>query len=49
MLTEIYVEALLVDEELVDLIEAAFLECLIDGETQELAYIFLATNLQCMH
>ena len=47
MLTEIYIEALLVDEELADLIEAAFLNGLIDGETQELAYTWLEVNHPC--
>ena len=45
MLTEIYIEAL--DEELLDLIEAAFLKGLIDGETQELAYTWLEVNHPC--
>ncbi len=47
MLTEIYIEALLVDEELADLLEAAFLKDLIDGETQELAYTWLEVNHPC--
>ena len=45
MLTEIYIEAL--DEELIDLIEAAFLKAMIDGETQELAYTWLEVNHPC--
>jgi hypothetical protein len=45
MLTEVYIEAL--DEELLDLIEAAFLKGLIDGETQELAYTWLEVNHPC--
>ncbi len=47
MLTEIYIEAVLVDEELIDLIEAAFLKGLIDGETQELVYTWLEVNHPC--
>jgi len=47
MLTELYIEALLVDEELADVIEAAFLKRLIDGETQELAYTWLEVNHPC--
>jgi len=45
MLAEIYIEVL--DEELADLIEAAFLKGLIDGETQELAYTSLEVNHPC--
>jgi len=45
MPTEIYIEAL--DEELADVIEAAFLKRLIDGETQELAYTWLEVNHPC--
>ena len=45
MLTEIYIESL--DEELLDLIEAAFRKGVIDGETQELAYIWLDVNRPC--
>ncbi len=44
-LTEIYIETL--DEELLDLKEAAFLKGLIDGETQELAYTWLEVNCPC--
>ena len=32
------------DEELVDLIERAFLEGVIDGATEDLAYIWLSVN-----
>ena len=35
------------DPELVDLIEAAFLKGMIDGETQELAYTWLEVNHPC--
>ncbi len=35
------------DPELVDLIEKAFLEGVIDGETQELAYLWLGVNHPC--
>lgn len=47
MLTETYIETLSADEELGDLIEAAFLKGLIDSETQELAYTWLAVNHPC--
>ena len=45
MFAELYIEVL--DEELADLIEAAFLEGFIDGETQELAYTWLEANHPC--
>ena len=45
MPTEIYIEVL--DEELADLIEAAFLKSLIDGEAQKLAYTWLEGNHPC--
>ena len=45
MLTEIYIEAL--DEDLADLIEAAFLMGLIDSETLKLAYTWLEVNHPC--
>ena len=45
MLTELYIEV--PDEELLDLIEAAFLEGRIDGETQELAHTWLEVNHPC--
>ncbi len=35
------------DPELVDLTEQAFLARLIDGETQELAYLWLEVNHPC--
>ena len=37
------------DEELVDLIEAAFLERQIDGETQALAFAWLERNHEGLH
>jgi hypothetical protein len=37
-------EEVLVDEELADLLEAAFLARTLDGETQELAYTRLKVN-----
>lgn len=45
MLTELYIEVL--DEELADLIEAAFLKDHIDGETQKLAYTWPEVNRPC--
>lgn len=45
MLTEIYIEALLVDEELADLIEAAYLDGQIDGNSQALAFAWLESQL----
>ena len=45
MLAETYIEVL--DEDLADLIEAAFLKGLIDGETQKLAYTWLEVNHPC--
>jgi hypothetical protein len=41
MLTELYI---VVDEELADLIEWAFLDSQIDGETQALAFAWLESN-----
>jgi hypothetical protein len=49
MLTELYIEALLVDEELADLIEWAFLDAQIDGETQALAFAWLESNDIAIH
>jgi len=37
------------EHEFADLIEEAYLAGMIDGDTQELAYMWLATNLQNMH
>jgi hypothetical protein len=37
------------DEELVDLIEQAFLEGQIDGETQALAFAWLGSNHERLH
>jgi len=44
MLTEIYIEAFLVDEEPADLIEAAYLQDQIDGESLTLAFMWLEEN-----
>jgi len=41
---EMYAQAWVIDERLADLIESAFLQGLIDGETQALAYLWLETN-----
>jgi hypothetical protein len=49
MLTELYIEAVLGDEELADLIEWAFLDSQIDGETQALAFAWLESNDIVIH
>ena len=49
MLIELYIEALLADEELADLIEWAFLDSQIDGETQALAFAWLESNDIAIH
>ena len=41
---DLFKAVVLPDEELVDLIEAAFLEGQIDGETQSLAFAWLERN-----
>ena len=46
MLADLYVEALLVDEDFADLLEDAFLDGIIDGTTEDLAYIWLAQQRQ---
>jgi hypothetical protein len=49
MLTELYTEALLANEDLADLIEWAFLDSQIDGETQALAFAWLESNDIAIH
>ena len=49
MLTEIFIEALLADEELADLIEAAYLDGQIDGDSQALAFAWLESHLSQQH
>jgi hypothetical protein len=44
MLVNLYVEALLADESLADLLEDALLDGKIDGKTEDLAYIWLSVN-----
>lgn len=40
-------EAMPVDEDFADLIESAYLQGLINGEMQELAYLWLEVNHPC--
>ncbi len=53
MLVDLYVEALLaelcavtvlIDQDFADLLEDAFLDGMIDGTTEDLAYIWLSVN-----
>ena len=44
MLARLYVEALLIDEDFADLLEDAFLDGIIDGATEDLAYLWLKVN-----
>ena len=46
---DLFNAAVLPDEDLADLIEAAFLEGQIDGETHSLAFAWLERNHQMLH
>jgi hypothetical protein len=44
MLAELYAATVLIGEDFADLLEDAFLDGMIDGETEDLAYIWLSVN-----
>jgi hypothetical protein len=44
MLSELYAATVLIDEDFADLLEDAFLDGIIDGNTEDLAYIWLKVN-----
>jgi hypothetical protein len=46
---DLFQSVVLPDDDLADLIEAAFLEGQIDGETQSLAFAWLERNHQTLH
>ncbi len=49
MLTELYIEALLVDEELADWVWETLEDGLIDDEQAAVAWLLLATRASAMH
>jgi hypothetical protein len=44
MLAELYAATVLIGEDFADLLEDAFLDGMIDGETEDLVYIWLSVN-----
>jgi hypothetical protein len=46
LLAELYAATVLIDEDFADLLEDAFLDGMIDGKTEDLAYIWLAQQRQ---